>query len=269
MGTVQFKCVAVSVLLLLLTTFHRKKNKMRAVKSKLSALHQKHAEAVKAAEECEAELADINSNAEALEQMAEVKTAELNEIEDQLDAAESKLQEFISNLGASEKSGEEGLQAKKQLENRAQNDSKFAGDLQTELDDLNAKNEEVVEKLATLLADLQECEEKLDLEDERVETHDIRVKQLEVEVTLVGNSLRSMEICEKEGNERVSHSDNKMVSWENRYKEKDEEATVNEARSAELEEQSDAKDEELNQARAQYDATKVEFDALIAEIAEI
>jgi len=242
---------------------------MQAVKSKLSALHTKHTEAVKAAEDCETELADIIAQAEALEQMAEVKTGELNEIEDQLDAAESKLQEFISNHGASEKSGEEALHAKKQLENRCQNDEKFANDLQAELDDLNAKNSEIVEKLEELVANLQECEEKLDLEDERVETADVRVKELEVEVTLTGNSLRSMEINEKEGNERVSSSDNKMVSWENRYKEKDAEATENEAKSADLEQQSDAKDEELNQARAAYDATKVEFDALIAEIAEI
>merc|ERR1712164_55892 len=239
MGTVQFKCVAVSVLLLLLTTFHRKKNKMQAVKSKLSALHQKHAEAVKAAEECEAELADINSNAEALEQMAEDKTAELNEIEDQLDGMESKLQEYISNLGTSEKAAEEGLHARKQLDNRCQNDEKIAQDLEVELEDLKSKNAVLEEQLEEILAKLQESEETLDQEDERVEASDIRVKQLEVEVTQVGNSLRSMEICEKEGTERVSHSDNKMVSWENRYKEKDEEATVNEARAAELEEQSD------------------------------
>jgi len=242
---------------------------MQAVKSKLSALHTKHTEAVKAAEDCETELADIIAQAEALEQMAEVKTDELNVIEEELDAAESKVQEFVSNLGASEKSGEENLQAKKQLENRAQNDSKVAGDLQTELDDLTAKNADIVEKLAELLANLQECEEKLDHEDERVETSDVRVKELEVEVTLMGNSLRSMEINEKEGNERVSSSDNKMVTWENKYKEKDAEATENEARSADLEQQSDAKDEELNQARAAYDTTKVEFDSLIAEIAEM
>jgi len=242
---------------------------MQAVKSKLSALHTKHTEAVKAAEDCETELADIIAQAEALEQMAEDKTAELNEIEDQLDAAESKLQEYISSLGTSEKAAEESLQARKQLENRGQNDQKVAVDLEVELEELNSKNAVVAEQLEEILAKLQESEETLDVEDERVEAADVRVKELEVEVTQVGNSLRSMEICEKEGCERVSHSDSKMISWENKYKEKDEEATVNEAKSAELEELSDAKDEELNQARLAYDSAKVEFDSLIAEINEI
>jgi len=242
---------------------------MQAVKSKLSALHAKHQEALKAAQDCEDELAGIIEKAEALEQLTEEKTAELNEIEDQLDAAESQLSGQILQLGTSEKAAEEGLQARKQLENRGANDEKRIQELEAELEIILNENASVVDSLEQLVADLQEKEETLDNEDERVEISDARVKELESEVTQVGNSLRSMEICEKEGNDRVSSSDGKMIDIENRYKEKDIEATEWESKSEELEQQSDALDEELNQARLAYDATKVEFDALISEINEI
>merc|ERR1712080_536406 len=81
----------------------------------------------------------------------------------------------------------------------------------------------------------------LDNEDERVETADARVKELEAEVTQVGNSLRSMEICEKEGTDRVSSSDSKMIDMEEKYKARDIEATELESKSEELEQQSDAR----------------------------
>ena len=51
----------------------------------------------------------------------------MNEIEDQLDAAESQLQGHISELGSSEKAAEESMQARKQMENRGINDSKRVG----------------------------------------------------------------------------------------------------------------------------------------------
>merc|ERR1711881_116373 len=209
------------------------------------------------------------AKAEALEAAAEEKTQSLNEVEDQLDAAESKLQTYTTQLMTEEKSSEESLQARKQLENRGTNDSARIEQLTKELEDLNEKNCSCEEQLAALQEQLIKSEEELDQEDERVEAADTRVKQLESEVTQVGNSLRSMEICEKEGVDRVSMGDNKMVGLESKYKEKEAEATALEAEAEKLEEQSDAKDEELNQARQAYDATKLEFDALIAEIAEI
>merc|ERR1712212_1101249 len=114
---------------------------MQAVKSKLAALHAKHQESVKAAEVEEGKLNEIISKAEALEALAEEKTASLNEIEDQLDAAESQLQGHISELGSSEKAAEESLQARKQLENRGINDNKRVQELNDELAEVQKQND--------------------------------------------------------------------------------------------------------------------------------
>jgi len=242
---------------------------MQAVKSKLAALHAKHQESSRAADAAEKELADIIAKAEALEALAEEKTTALNNVEDELDAAESQLAGHIQQLSSSEKAAEESLQQRKQLENRGINDNKRIEEINMELEEIQKENDQVEEKLELIQSQLQEAEELLDQEDERVEECDAKVKQLEVEVTLVGNSLRSMEICEKEGVERVINVDSKMLDLESKYKEKEVIASEYEARAEELEQQSDALDGELIQARQAYEATKVEFDALIAEINEI
>lgn len=242
---------------------------MQAVKSKLAALHAKHQEALQAAVKTEGELAAIIAKAEALESLAEEKTQSLNEVEDSLDAAESKLQTYTTQLCSEEKSSEESLQARKQLENRGANDTSRIEQLEKELEELTCNNKACEEKLVTIQEQLIKSEEELDQEDERVEKADTRVKVLESEVTQVGNSLRSMEICEKEGCERVSSGETKMSTLESKFKDKEKEATELEAEAEKLEEESDGKDEELNQARSAYDTTKLEFDALIAEIAEI
>merc|ERR1712179_47820 len=160
---------------------------------------------------------------------AEEKTTALNNVEDELDAAESQLAGHIQQLSSSEKAAEESLQQRKQLENRGINDNKRIEEINMELEEIQKENDQVEEKLEQIQSQLQEAEELLDQEDERVEECDAKVKQLEVEVTLVGNSLRSMEICEKEGI-----------------------ASEYEARAEELEQQSDALDGELIQARQAY-----------------
>ena len=73
--------------------------------------------------------------------------------------------------------------------------------MEAELADLNEKNAAVMSDLEEISVGLAELEEQLDVEEERVETADGRVKQLESEVTQVGNSLRSMEL--NEGMDRI------------------------------------------------------------------
>lgn len=242
---------------------------MQAARNKLKSLKDRLAETKKQAAETEGELAGIVGRAEELEGITEAKTAECNDLEDLLDAAESKLQGFTENFAKSEKSGEESLHAHKQLENRVAHDSKYGTQLEEELADLREKNAGVEAKLQEVISELTVLEETLDTNDERAETSDARVKALEVEATVVGNSLRSLEICAKESADRASSSDNAKLALETRYKEKDAEATEAETAAAELEGKSDELDESLKQARDKTDATTEELTSLIHEINEI
>merc|ERR1712142_253436 len=119
---------------------------MQTVKNKIVTLKGKLQEAENAADEAEAELEKILEEETQLTEEAEAKTAELNEIEDKLDAAESKLQGYMEQFGLAEKGSEEGLQARKQLENRARNDNKRVTELERELGEVNAALAEVIER---------------------------------------------------------------------------------------------------------------------------
>jgi len=235
----------------------------------MSTLKAKLDETIASAEEAESELAAMNGKSEALEAEAEEKTAELNAIEDELDAAESKLQNFTESLGSAEKGAEEGLQARKQLENRGRNDNKRATELEVELAEVQGTNNELQEQFEEISVQLAESEENLDLQEERVESADTRVKALEGEVTQVGNSLRSMELNEGQAVVRSESGNSKIGEMETKYKDKEASATHFEELAKQLEEESDARDEALNSAKDKHDATKQELDALIAEISEM
>ena len=200
---------------------------------------------------------------------AESKTTELNAIEDELDAAESKLQNYIDSLGSAEKGAEEGLQARKQLENRGRNDNKRVSELEAELAEVQGTNSALAAKFEKISKELAESEENLDAQEERVEAADTRVKELESEVTQVGNSLRSMELNEGQAVVRSESGNSKITGMEDKYKDKEESATQFEEMAKQLEEESDARDESVISAREHYDATKQELDQLIAEISEM
>lgn len=80
----------------------------------------------------------------------EAKAEELQQtlaaLEDELDAAESRLAALTGQLTEEEKKAEEARRAHKELENRGQTDYSRLNRLEKELEELNAKNEEVVEK---------------------------------------------------------------------------------------------------------------------------
>ena len=114
-----------------------------------------------------------------------------------------------------------------------------------------------------------EKEEELDQEEERCELSDVKVKNLEVEVTQVGNSLRSMEINEGEACSRTKSGDEKITEMQKKHDDMEARAVKFEEKSAELEQELESKEDELNEAKNQYSASKEQMDAVISEVNEM
>ena len=172
-------------------------------------------------------------------------------------------------LAEAEKLHEEHDQARRILENRGKSDGGRISRLQAELDELTELNNEVVEKYTDLTQVLAEGEERLDQEEERCEIADTRVKTLEVEVTQVGNTLRSMEINEGQASVRTESGDTKISEMEAKYQDMESKAAEFEERAKELERRQEELDEELQIEKDKYNQTKTEFDALCAHINEM
>ena len=232
---------------------------MESYKAKMRGLQAKMKESIANADDAEADLAETVSKAESMEAMVEEKNTELVEMEDELDRTESRLQEFSAGFATSEKECEENSQALKKLENQGSNDNERIHQLEMELQKLKDANKTVVDNLDALLVKLNEAEDKLDREEERAEKFDARAKELEAEVTLVGNSLRSMKLCEQKGLERANDGDVQVQNARSELAAMDRDAYTAEERRDELERILEEKDEEVKSVQLAYDATKVEL----------
>ena len=190
-------------------------------------------------------------------------------MEDLLDEVESENNDLQAKLTEAQKSTDEAGQAKKILENRGKMDYSKIDRLENELAEYTARNEEVSEKFDQVQKEIEEHEELLDIQEERLENAELRVKELESEVTQVGNTLRSMKINDEQASDRTLSGDTKIEEWKIKLQEEDERAQMLEERDRELQEQQDVLDEELAEVKNQHEKTKREFDAVLAEIAEM
>lgn len=239
---------------------------MDSVKKKISTLKKKLAESIKNAEYEEEEFANNNAEAQATEE--EVK--ELQEIvitlEDELDAIESQMSTSTSKIIEVEKIGDESLQQKKILENRNTMDADKVDRLTHELQTHTEHGTEVTERLETVQAQLVELEEKLDIEEERFEVADGRVKELEVEVTNVGNTLRSTETNDMQTNLRIESADVQLTDLEDKKTESEEAAVELEEQAKQLELELDEHEVTLAAKKEEYAQSKSQMESCLNEI---
>jgi chromosome segregation ATPase len=242
---------------------------MQAVRSKMATLKAKLEEADRQAKEAEDELAGVNTKADEQEALAVELNEELSKVEDDLDAAESKHHELTSNVGEAEKSTDEHDQAKKILENRGSSDAGRLSRLESDVAEITSEIAELEEKFESCSLEVAEAEEQLDQEEERCETADARVKSLEVEVTQVGNSLRSMQINEDQANERTMSGDTAIGDKDGNRGLMEERAIAAEERVKGLEDEYDKLDAELADAKEKYIKENEELNSVLAEINEM
>jgi len=131
---------------------------------------------------------------------------------------------------------------------------------------IKEEREAILENMEEQRAILDEAVEQLGVEAQRADVAGIKLAQIRAEVIRVGNRLRGMEICEKEGLDRISATDSKRNGMETSMNEKVKQALYNEDTAAKLEKVLDAKPQELVDARKRYHALKKEFTALVAEM---
>jgi len=242
---------------------------MEVIKKKMAALR-KNLEAAEA-QACLAE-DDMNTilrTADEKEEEAIELNEKLSELEDALDLKESRLTELRSRHEEATKLADENERDNIELRNRGQTDNTKLDKLRIDYDDMIVINEKLEVEYQDALAKLEENENTLDDEEERLASADVRVKELEVEAVQSGNLLRSMKINEEVASVSYTKSDSKLEEMTQRLYEMNERAREKEEEAKELEERS-AEDEDTLQAEIErHNEVKTDYDALLAEVAEI
>jgi len=242
---------------------------MDVIKKKMAALREKlelaEAQAYQAEEDCNA----ILRSADAKEDESAELLERLTQLEDEFDVQESRLLDLRQRHDEAVKLADENERAHIELRNRGQTDNTKLDKLQRDLDELLENNERLELEYQDALAKLEENENILEEEEERLTSADLRVKELEVEAVQSGNLLRSMKINEEVAAESYTKSDCKLEEMTNRLFEMTERARQKEEEAKELEEKLIDFDDELTHEKERYHEVKSDYDALLAEVAEI
>lgn len=242
---------------------------MDAVKKKIGTLKAKQKESEEGALYEEAILQEIISKAEALEEQNTLINDEMGALEDELDAMESKLSANLAKLTEVEKAGDESMQAKKILENRGAKDMSKSQRLELEYQATQEENEKFRAELEKVTEEMLICEEEFDTHDERLEVADNRVKELEVEVTQVGNTLRSIETAEGQCSIRSQSGQTIIEEHSSKLKETEDDAVGFEEKVRELEAELEGLEENLAGGKEEFARVKQELDSFINQLAEM
>merc|ERR1712183_1094431 len=194
---------------------------------------------------------------------------EINDLEDQLDQAESKLVATESNLHLSLTRLDEVQRAKGVLVEIGKAEDELSARLTKELNELTARNDECEQKIEAINTQIEELEGTIDTEDERAVNAENRVKELEVEVLLVGQNLKTMEISEDQSNVRDSEYTAKIADLTTKLQSFQEKAEKFEELNSELEKTQDDPEQKLTDEKDKYEATKRDLDLTLAEIQEM
>jgi len=242
---------------------------MDTVKAKMSTLKKRKQEAIFQAEQEEDDLVSLNQTCETTEEEVKELQELISKKEDELDEMESQIAATIAKISETEKSGEDSLQAKKILENRNTMDDEKTNRLQGELDQYSDEGSGVVEKVDEMTKEITELEEQLDIEEERFEVAENRVKELELEVTNVGNTLRATETADSNTKDRLESGDAMIDDLEEKKNAEEAEAIELEEQSKELEQQLDELERVLAEKKEDHYKEKAAMEALLNEINEM
>merc|ERR1712154_350627 len=113
-----------------------------------------------------------------------------------------KLTQANVKLDKAGTAADDSERAKKVFENKAGEDDKRISVLEKELKDAREKAEAADTTYDEVAKKLANCESDLEKAEERADTGEMKILELEEELRVVANSLKSLEVAEEKANAR-------------------------------------------------------------------
>merc|ERR1711955_13722 len=145
------------------------------------------------AEKAEDEVAELAAKSRQLETELDVTTERLGIVSLQLEDKEKSL------LAAA---ADDSERAKKVFENKAVDDDKRIAGLEKELKEAREKAEAADATYEEVSKKLVQCEQDLEKAEERADVGETKILELEEELRVVANNLKSLEVAEEKANQR-------------------------------------------------------------------
>ena len=129
----------------------------------------------------------------------------VQELEEDLENTETKFVLGSRKLDKAATTADDSDRMKKVLENRAADDEKKLVRLAEELKEAQKQAEDADKMYDETQKKMMETERNLEVSDERASVGEFKIIELEEELKVVANNLRSLEVSEDKANKRESH----------------------------------------------------------------
>ncbi|XP_066147438.1 tropomyosin-1, isoforms 9A/A/B isoform X11 [Euwallacea fornicatus] len=201
---------------------------------------------------------------------AESEVAALNRriqlLEEDLERSEERLATATAKLAEASQAADESERQRKILENRSLADEERMDALENQLkearflaEEADKKYDEVARKLAMVEADLERAEE-------RAEAGESKIVELEEELRVVGNNLKSLEVSEEKATLKEEEYSQALKQVEQRLREAEARAEFAERSVQKLQKEVDRLEDELVAEKERYKEIGDDLDTAFVEL---
>jgi chromosome segregation ATPase len=158
-------------------------------------------------------------------QQAEAEFNRLNrrvqELEEDLENTQTKCHLGVGKLDKAAETADNSDRMAKVLQNRAADDEKKMLNLAEQLKEAQKMAEEADKKYDDASKKMSQCETQLEVSDERASVGEFKIIELEEELKVVANNLKSLEVSEEKANQREEYYKEEIKRMTGKLKQSD------------------------------------------------
>jgi chromosome segregation ATPase len=207
---------------------------------------------------------------EAQVQAAEAEFNRLNrrvqELEEDLETTEGKYIIGMQKYDKAATTADDSDRMAKVLQNRASDDEKKMAGLAEQLKDAQKMAEDADKKYDEASKRMTTCEAQLEVDGERADLSEFKIIELEEELKVVANNLKSLEVSEDKANQREEYYKVEIKKMTAKLKQSDTRAEFAEKSVQKLQKEVDRLEDELVGEQEKFKAITEELDQTFAEM---
>nr|CDS16872.1 tropomyosin [Echinococcus granulosus] len=217
-------------------------SKVKNIQTEVDTVQESLQEAISKLEETEKRATNAEAEVAAM-------TRRIRLLEEDFEQSSGRLTETSTKLDDASKAAEESERNRKTLETRSISDDERMAQLE----------EQAARRLAVTEVDLERAESRL-------ETSESKIVELEEELRIVGNNMKSLEVSEQESLQREESYEETIRDLTERLKTAEQRAAEAERQVSKLQNEVDRLEDELLSEKERYRAISGELDTTFAEL---
>jgi len=207
---------------------------------------------------------------EAQVQAAEAEFNRLNrrviELEEDLEDTENKFVLGMQKYDKAATTADDSDRMAKVLQNRSQEDEKKLQTLAAQLKEAQKMAEDADTKYDAASKKMQQCEAQLEVDGERADVGEFKIVELEEELKVVANNLKSLEVSEDKANQREQYYKDEIKRITAKLKQNETRADFAERSVGKLQKEVDRLEDELVGEQEKFKAITEELEQTFAEM---